>query len=383
MSKPRARTLYDFQPGAGFGHPDGKLNPPIGDAKGSGRFPFQPESVPFQPATRSLTPWSTHRDDGPPFRVGYPAGAPGGLLLTLVHFTSTKPVKIDTASVVFLPTGQVSQSAGSLKVAFDHPRYLEMQPKPLVRYRDMYGIDEPEQHEWLPSETAEPFGFVGTSGVYARETKSFVGNTTTKWGQGGDVGEYRDADIHAIRILVQRPTPRAATHKMKLGWTVSRDERMAVLEEIPLRKSHPDRSPIMDSAGDPDTSFLAKIPADTWFTFQLLNRQPRQFCSSSTPLARRAAGCGTPATSRSDRYGARPCRSVRLPRDVPPGRHCRAVRIKPGTADARLVRAMARTSRGRSAAGVRRDSVTDSVAKDRCPPRDLVRRRRRLPPCGP
>jgi hypothetical protein len=38
----------------------------------------------------------------------------------------------------------------------------------------------------------------------------------------------------------------------------------------------------MDSAGDPDTSFLAKIPADTSFTFQLLNRQGQALSQSMT-----------------------------------------------------------------------------------------------------
>ena len=47
---------------------------------------------------------------------------------------------------------------------------------------------------------------------------------------------------------------------------------MRVLGEIPLRKFAADGSPILDPEGNPDTSFLAKIPADTPFTFQTLDR---------------------------------------------------------------------------------------------------------------
>ena len=47
---------------------------------------------------------------------------------------------------------------------------------------------------------------------------------------------------------------------------------MRILGEIPLRKFTADGSPILDPEGNPDTSFLAKIPADTPFTFQTLDR---------------------------------------------------------------------------------------------------------------
>jgi hypothetical protein len=49
-------------------------------------------------------------------------------------------------------------------------------------------------------------------------------------------------------------------------------ERLRVLGEIPLRKFPGGRQPL-DPDGNPDTSFLARIPADTVFTFQTLDRQ--------------------------------------------------------------------------------------------------------------
>src|SRR5205814_1232129 len=48
-------------------------------------------------------------------------------------------------------------------------------------------------------------------------------------------------------------------------------ERLRVLGEIPLRKFADGKQPT-DPDGNPDTSFLAKIPADTAFTFQTLDK---------------------------------------------------------------------------------------------------------------
>ena len=49
-------------------------------------------------------------------------------------------------------------------------------------------------------------------------------------------------------------------------------ERLRVLGEIPLRKFGPDGTQPIDPDGNPDTSFLAKIPADVAWTFQTLDK---------------------------------------------------------------------------------------------------------------
>src|SRR6185437_8111022 len=48
-------------------------------------------------------------------------------------------------------------------------------------------------------------------------------------------------------------------------------ERLRILGEIPLRKIQGGKEP-RDPDGNPDTSFLARIPADTAFTFQTIDR---------------------------------------------------------------------------------------------------------------
>ena len=116
--------------------------------------------------------------------------------------------------------------------------------------------------------------------------------------QGGDVGLYKNSDIVAVRILAMEPTTdrhrgansgrRFYSHAM---------ERLRILGEIPLRKflasgaasaprsrgrktssKNPEanapgspKQPL-DPDGNPDTSFLAKIPADTAFTFQTIDK---------------------------------------------------------------------------------------------------------------
>jgi hypothetical protein len=49
-------------------------------------------------------------------------------------------------------------------------------------------------------------------------------------------------------------------------------ERLRILGEVPVRKFDKDGKQPADSDGNPDTSFLAKVPADQPFTFQTLDR---------------------------------------------------------------------------------------------------------------
>ena len=187
---------------------------------------------------------------------------------------------------------------GDLVLIKNDPRYNEMWPRAVVPYSAIYGVDEPARLPWLPNDgtlTAElprgtPYGLVGTSSFYKRE--SFPGRATTPsfdgldvfntpengqssnwiW-QGADAGKYSNSDIFAVRIVSLEPTshhsygPNAGHHFFSHA-----NERMRILGEIPLRKIGGDGELLTDPEGNPDTSFLAKIPADTPFTFQMLDR---------------------------------------------------------------------------------------------------------------
>jgi hypothetical protein len=109
--------------------------------------------------------------------------------------------------------------------------------------------------------------------------------------QGADAGLYRNDDIHAIRILLLEPTTEIGGPRAHYNHG---HERIRILGEFPVRKFkdegrrmkdekgtkkfhpssfilHPSGQPL-DPDGNPDTSFLAKVPADTAFTFQTLDK---------------------------------------------------------------------------------------------------------------
>ncbi|MGH7818488.1 MAG: hypothetical protein ACREQ9_01825, partial [Candidatus Binatia bacterium] len=199
--------------------------------------------------------------------------------------------------IYLLRGGKTAESARDLLLVKNDPRYNEMQPRPVVPYRDIYGIDEPADLDWLPNDGSAhrelpegtPFGLVGTSSFYKRNTspgfgpKEFDGldpfNTrengaSPNWFlQGAEAGRYADEDVYAVRIVALEPT----SH-FSYGPYAGRNffnhakERMRILGEIPLRKVDGAGNPILDPDGNPDTSFLAKIPADVPFTFQTLDR---------------------------------------------------------------------------------------------------------------
>src|SRR5438876_7072547 len=91
--------------------------------------------------------------------------------------------------------------------------------------------------------------------------------------QGADAGLYENADIHAVRILAMEPTTDRKGANSGRRYYNHAGERLRVLGEIPLRKFDKDGKESNDSDGNPDTSFLAKIPADVGFTFQTLDRR--------------------------------------------------------------------------------------------------------------
>jgi hypothetical protein len=159
---------------------------------------------------------------------------------------------------------------------------------------------------WLPNDGSAhpdlppgtPHGIVGTSGFYKRESfpgyvvswaNQFNGldafNTSendqsSNWNwQGADAGKYSNADIWAVRIVALEPNSHRSYGPNSGGifndgtqFFNHAHERHRILGEIPLRKFDVGGAPVLDPESNPDTSFMAKIPADTPFTFQMLDR---------------------------------------------------------------------------------------------------------------
>ena len=289
--------------------------------------------MPFMPiGSLSLTPFS-HGLEGPADRsvlgdkkspaVGkftHPSGAPDNHLLTIyspgpVNHQYTYLPQLD-GGIYLIKNGAVVEEPAQMLLIKNDPNYNESWPRAVVPYERIYGVKEPKRlaplandgslSKHLPEGT--PFGLVGTASLYKREsypngkvpegkvTSSYAGGNDPWRGldaftshgngpplnfhnQGADVGLYDNADIHAIRILVMEPTTdrQRGANSGKRFYNHA-NERLRILGEIPVRKfasvsGRTSGKQPMDPDGNPDTSFLAKIPADTAFTFQTLDKR--------------------------------------------------------------------------------------------------------------
>jgi hypothetical protein len=248
----------------------------------------------------------------------HPSGAPDNHMLTVYtpgpanHQNGLKKPSVD-GGIYLIKDGKPVDEPAEMRLIKNDPRYNEMFPRAVVSYERIYGIKQPATIKPLANDGSlsphlpegTPFGLVGSSSLYKREsypegavpkgsvTAGFTGerdstgyrgldpfNTSQNgaslnwFNQGSDAGVYSNDEIHAVRILAMEPTtdrhhgPRSGrlfhSHAM---------ERLRVLGEIPVRKFGKDGKQPLDPDGNPDTSFLAKIPADTPFTFQTLDKR--------------------------------------------------------------------------------------------------------------
>ncbi len=273
--------------------------------------------MPFTPrGFHSLTPFTHMNDDAAPVgndgatRVGkvtHPAAAPGDDMLVVWSpgpvNTQGRPISSPSvdSGIYVLRFGLPVSDPGHFVEVRDLPQWNEAFPRPLVRYSDIYGgVERPETIERLPNDGAQhaalpeatPYGLVGASSFYRRGSRPGQVNLDTiqfdgldpfnfdrddasgnwRW-QGSDAGLYSSDDIWAVRIVMLEPnTHRGVGPFQARRFNSHAGERMRILGEIPLRKTNGAGQPILDPVFDPDTSFLARIPADTPFLFQTLDR---------------------------------------------------------------------------------------------------------------
>jgi hypothetical protein len=284
------------------------------------RLPFMPTgSVSLTPFTHGLEGPADQsiRDDKESPKVGkftHPSGAPDNHLLTIyspgpVNHQYTYLPQLD-GGIYLLKNGAVVESPAQLLLIKNDPKYNESWARALVPYERIYGVKEPNNLARLANDgsaskhlpAGAPFGLVGTSSFYKRE--SFPGGSVPEgsvtavhagkndpwkgldpftshgngmhinWhNQGADAGLYENEEIHAVRVLVMEPTTDRKGAKGGRQFYNHPTERLRVIGEIPLRKFSADGKEPLDPDGNPDTSFLAKIPADTAFTFQTIDRR--------------------------------------------------------------------------------------------------------------
>jgi len=314
-------TAPDGYPPFGPGYKNDPRNPPLRNGRlGDGRamtvrFPFSPHGI------ETLTPFIARQDtpaevsvlgqkDSP--RVGkytHPSGAPDNHMLTTwasgpVNGAGGSRAPALNSGIYLIKDGKPIDEPGQMLLVKNDPNYNEQWPRALVPYKRIYGIDAPpilapvandgKKSKHLPEGT--PLGLVGTSSLYKREsypygvvpegkvtatfaeTKDSYGDrglfTNHNWRvQGADAGLYSNDDVHAIRILLLEPnTEREGGPKSGRLFYNHAHERMRILGEFPVRKFDKEGKQPTDPDGNPDTSFLAKIPADVAWTFQTLDR---------------------------------------------------------------------------------------------------------------
>jgi hypothetical protein len=266
----------------------------------------------------------------------HPSGAPDGTLLTCyspgpANHQYTYLPQIDGGIYLikrgrgfglpplgrsaFEPTPGVVNQPSELRIIKNDPEYNECWPRAVVPYERIYSasgstkLKEPltvphikndgKLSKHLPEGT--PFALVGTFSFYKREsypnggvpegrvTATYVGKNDPWKGldaftshgngmplnwhnQGADAGLYSNDDIHAVRILAMEPTTDRKGANAGRRYFNHAGERLRILGEIPLRKFS-DGKELADADKNPDTSFLAKIPADVGFTFQTLDKR--------------------------------------------------------------------------------------------------------------
>jgi hypothetical protein len=299
---------------AGFG--PGFMGDPRNKQR-DGRYRFH---MPFTPYGMEVLTRFTHGFDGPAWsslpgeqvkarvhggqsypkamgKVTHPCGAPDNHLLTAYspgpanHQYNYFPY-IDSG-IYLIKDGKAVDEPGQMLLIKNDPKFNEQWPRPLVPYKRIYGVEEPQRlvhrndgksSPHLPEGT--PFGLIGTSSLYKRESapggRIPEGSVTAvpsdprrmslNWSlQGSDASIYENSDIHAIRIVAQEPRTDIKGNKGGPLFGNHAMERLRILGEIPVRKFDGDKQPV-DPDGNPDTSFLARIPADQPFTFQTIDR---------------------------------------------------------------------------------------------------------------
>ena len=171
---------------------------------------------------------------------------------------------------------------GQMLLIKNDPNYNESWPRAVVPYQRIYGMNEPKAIPPLANDgtlsphlpEGTPFGLVGTSSLYKREsypngvvpkgkvTATYAGGNDPWKGldaftshgngmplnwhnQGGDAGLYANDDIHAVRILALEPTTdRNRGPRPGRLFHSHAGERLRVLGEVPVRKFAAGKEPL-------------------------------------------------------------------------------------------------------------------------------------------
>ncbi len=198
-------------------------------------------------------------------------------------------------------TRQIGHIADDARIVVDFPEYHEIMPRAVVSYQDIYGIPRPdpnntraptrndgEQDSRLPA--GAPYGLTGAASMYDRETLSLNG---TPWNMrdgggamsgrtymnlavsGAELAIFDNDEIFGIRVLLPIPViPRdIPTYVRAEKWSGFQRHDLRILGEYPIRKPAGNGVEPLDAQGNPDTSFIVRVPADTPFLMQTIDKR--------------------------------------------------------------------------------------------------------------
>lgn len=167
----------------------------------------------------------------------------------------------------------------------DTEEWHEIMPRAVVPYSSIYGVSAPTaiersdlrtSHADLPKGT--PFGLLGAASIIDRETDHFDGimyqgtfHSHAEYPfnlQGTDAINYADSDLCGVRIIGVLPNrgPNANTETLNFF-----GERAAILGEVPVLHYDAQDQRIFDPSGNPDTSFLIRLPANVPHQLQAID----------------------------------------------------------------------------------------------------------------
>jgi len=252
-------------------------------------------------------------------RFTHPAAAPDNDLLTTYSIGGsstlgdsifreslevTQQIIGKDAGIWLLPleansTRQIGHIANDAQVVVDFPEYHEIMPRAVVSYQDIYGIARPDpdntrpptrndgdQDQRLPA--GAPYGLTGASSLYDRETLSLNG---TPWNMrdgggamsgrnymnlavsGAELAIFDNDEIFGVRILMPVPYIPMNLYGGKEKWVGFQRHYLRILGEYPIRKPDENGVEPVDDQGNPDTSFIVRVPADTPFLMQTIDKR--------------------------------------------------------------------------------------------------------------
>ena len=132
-------------------------------------------------------------------------------------------------------------------------------------------------------ELGTPFGLLGAASMIDRETHPMGGITFQGEHQfnlqGTDTIDYTDADLCGLRILGIMPN-RGTNAPREIANVAG--ERVRILGEIPVRNRDGSGRELLDEAGNVDTSFLVRMPANMPYMMQGIDCDGRTLNTDQT-----------------------------------------------------------------------------------------------------